>query len=165
MRCRTVQQKLDLYAGQGLARPEHEQMEAHLRSCPACQQALARQMRLQTLLQSVATPPISDRFAERVLARAGDWKTVTVQLPPSRRWEPGDARQRVQAALGMAAALAAGLLIGVFLARGTWHSVGESSVPGAQASSMAAVSLDRLIDPGDDTLAQTYLRLTSPRDG
>jgi hypothetical protein len=30
---------------------------------------------------------------------------------------------------------------------------------------MGAFGIDRLIDPGDDTLAQTYLQLTSPRDG
>jgi anti-sigma factor RsiW len=165
MRCQIVQRKLDLYAGQGLARPEYEQMEAHLRWCPACQQALARQTRLHSLLQSVASPPAPASFAERVLARAGKRETVTVQLPPSRRWAPGDARQRIRSALGMAATMAAGLLIGVFLGHGTWQSVGERSAEGAQASSTAAFSLDRLIDPGDDTLAQTYLQLTSPPDG
>ncbi|NLF71897.1 MAG: zf-HC2 domain-containing protein [Candidatus Anammoximicrobium sp.] len=164
MLCRIVQQKLDLYANQGLPRPEQDQVESHLRSCPVCQQALARQVRLRTLLQVVAVPPVPEDFGERVLAAAVQRETVVTELPASRRAD-GVGVGRIRSAWGMAAALAAGLLIGVLLGHGTWRPDASGSGDQAQANSGAVSRWDPWIDPGDDELAQTYLRLTSPRDG
>lgn len=164
MRCQVVQQKLDQYAGQGLSGPERELMERHLRLCPACQQALERQSRLQTLLQSCPTPPIPEGFAARVLARAESHPMVVLR-PSSRGWTPGVTRKRLGEVLGMVGTMAVGLLIGLLLGHETWQS-GRSEGPSPnQAASAGAFGIDRLIDPGDDTLAQTYLQLTSPRDG
>jgi anti-sigma factor RsiW len=165
MRCQVVQQKLDLYAGQGLAGPEREQVEVHLRSCPACQHALARQSRLQTLLQTCEVPPVPEGFAARVLARAGTQPLVVARSSPSRGFLPDVTGRKFGAALGMVGTMAAGLLIGLLLGHETWQSGRRGISESNQAKSMGAFGMDRLIDPGDDTLAQTYLQLTSPRDG
>jgi anti-sigma factor RsiW len=122
MRCQVVQQKLDLYAGQGLAGTEREQVELHLRSCPACQHALARQSRLQTLLQTCDVPPVPEGFAARVLARAGTQPMVVARSSPSRGFLPDVTRRKFGAALGMVGTMAAGLLIGLLLGHETWQS-------------------------------------------
>ncbi len=164
MRCQIVQQKLDQYAGQGLSGPERELMERHLRSCPACQQALQRQSRLQTLLQSCHVPPIPDGFTTRVLARAESHPLVVLR-PSSRGWTPGMTRKRLGEVLGIVGTMAVGLLIGLLLGHETWQSGTRVISESNQGETAGAVSIDRLIDPGDDTLAQTYLQMTLPRDG
>ncbi|MCL4204947.1 MAG: zf-HC2 domain-containing protein [Pirellulaceae bacterium] len=164
MRCQVVQQKLDQYAGQSLSGPERELMERHLRSCPVCQQSLERQSRLQTLLQSCHAPPIPEEFAARVLARA-ESHPVVVTRPSSRGWTPGVTGKKLGEVLGMVGTLAAGLLIGLLLGHQTWQSGTRAISEFHQGEAAGAAGLGGLIDPGDDTLAQTYLQMTLPRDG
>jgi len=167
MRCQLVQQKLDLLASPDLADSERQQIEGHLRSCPACQRALARQRQLQALLQTVPAPPVPKGLAERVLARAARQPSADPAPRPSpwRRAEGGRVWGRVRAGLRMAASLAAGLLIGVFLGQETWQAIDQAAAPAEPANSVAASALENLSDPGDDTLARTYLQLISTRDG
>lgn len=163
MRCRAVQQKLDLHAGQGLAPSVQRQVEAHLRNCPACRDARERLERLRVLLEAVPATPVPEGFAERVLARVGQRESTAGRggFDRSRRalW------RQVRAGVGTAAALAAGLLLGLFLGHETWQATADSPGQIRQTDPLAVSGLDFLIGPGDDTLAQTYLQLTSSRDG
>ncbi|MCU0874928.1 MAG: zf-HC2 domain-containing protein [Pirellulaceae bacterium] len=165
MRCRIVQQKLDLIATPEIADSERERIEGHLRSCPACQQALARHRELQALLQTVLTPPVPDGFPERVLSRAARLDGAGAAPRPAKQVPSGRAWGRVRVSLRMAASLAAGLWIGMFLGQQTWQAIRQAPASAPQPDAVAASVLDSLLDPGDDTLAGTYLQLTSSRDG
>ena len=68
---------------------------------------------------------------------------------------------------GTAAALAAGLMVGLFMGHETWKAAAQhSQAPTAQAADPLATSgFEYLIEPGGDSLAQAYLGLTSDREG
>jgi hypothetical protein len=68
--------------------------------------------------------------------------------------------------LAAGVAMAAGLVIGAWLGQQTWHVVGRDSDVGdaRAAAARPASSLDYLVDFRDETLAQTYLLLTSSQD-
>ncbi len=53
----------------------------------------------------------------------------------------------------------------MFLGQQTWQAIRQAPASAPQPDAVAASVLDSLLDPGDDTLAGTYLQLTSSRDG
>ena len=164
MRCQTVRQKLEAYAGAELAPQVCERIEDHLRSCSGCREALARQKELEALVRSVPAPPVPDGFAGRVMAGA----RVRGELPrPVSRagWRPFGwlEPERLRLGAGTAAALAAGLLIGGFMGRQTWQRSDVQSVAGDQmveADPVTASGLSFLAGLGDSSLGEAYLGLT-----
>ncbi len=163
MRCERAQAWMDRYVVEGLSPAERESFEIHLRDCRGCQEQLARIQRLVAALRSVVPPPVPEGFADRVLARTRNQEPIADGggLGRSKRavW------RQVRAGLGTAAALAAGLLLGLFLGHETWQPVPESPTQISQTDPLAGSGLGFLAGPGDDTLAQTYLQLTSSREG
>ena len=121
MRCQTVRQKLEAYAAQELTPQVRERIEGHLQSCSRCREALARQKELEALIRSVPAPPVPDGFAGRVMARARVRGESLARL--SFRVESSRlvGAQRLRLAMGTAAALAAGLLIGGLMGWQTWQ--------------------------------------------
>ena len=128
-----------------------------------------RQKELEALVRSVPAPPIPDGFADRLMARAR--LGGKVPRPVSRSpWKPlGWLKpQRFHTGLATTAALAAGLLVGVYLGQHTWQPSEQRSprhTQMMQADPVAASSLGNLTGLGDDSLAAAYLGLTSaPND-
>jgi len=162
MRCRPIREKLDLYAAGELSPSAVEQMESHLQGCPACRKELAKLRKLETLLRTAATPPVPEGFAARVLTKAKERPPATVAARPlARRVAPLSWEW-----IGASAALAVGLMIGVFMGNATWRAAGPPPVAAVQPIDLLAVSsFEHLVEPGGDSLAQAYLQLTSGPDG
>lgn len=81
MRCRAVQQKLDLYKGKGLAPTVQRQVEAHLRNCPTCRADLpgcpGPAGAIPGASRSGAGPPVPEGFAAAVaVSLLGYWETI-----------------------------------------------------------------------------------------
>ncbi|NLS94951.1 MAG: hypothetical protein GXX96_22575 [Planctomycetaceae bacterium] len=163
MRCRDVQSKLDLSVRQQLTSVESVQMEAHLASCPACRKALAKLRRLEDLLVAAPVPPIPEGFAERVIVQVRAQQTAMALRKPDSRFPVW---ARLRSSTGIAAALAAGLLLGLFMGRDTWRSgAGGQAVAASQRTDLlAAAGLEPLIERGGDPLTQSYLSLTMAGD-
>ena len=162
MRCRDVQQNLDLLIRQELMPPVRERIEVHLRGCPRCREELARLRRLADLLAAAPVPPVPEGFAGRVIERARhealpDAAAVVVGRRVGRRLG-----RRVRIAASTAAALAGGLLLGGFLGNQTWEGAPPAGV--AQADPLAESGLGQLAEPGGDSLARAYLALTADGD-
>ena len=93
-----------------------------------------------------------------------------VPRPVSRsRWNPFGwlEPQRLRMGLAATAALAAGLLVGVYLGQHTWRLSDQRSgarTPMMRADPVAASGLGYLTDSGDPSLAETYLSLASAPD-
>lgn len=165
MRCKTIQDKFDLYLAEGLRGTDQRQVEAHLRSCPDCRAELVRLKQLLALLKSdSAIPPVPEGFSSRLMAKARE--RLAVRQPPEmslpwsirRWWTSVSFPMRAEAA----AMLAASLLIGVFMGQQTWYSVHPSTPQQAiQADPLAAYAFDYLSDAPGDSLAGAYLSLTA----
>lgn len=163
MRCSEVQQKLDLYATKELTHAVRERIEAHLESCDRCREALARVRRFEDLLTAAPAPPVPDGFAARVVAQAKERQAIVARsepVPPVPFWK------RFEFSAGTAAALAAGLMIGVFLGHETWQTAAQHSpAPSTQPGDVLVASgFDLLGESRGDSLAEAYLQLTSERD-
>ena len=168
MRCPAVLEKLEAYAARELAPRARGQIEAHLRSCPACRRALARRKQLEAVVRAVPAPPVPDGFGDRVMVRARQGVKSPQPVPRS-LWNPVCwlEPQRLHVGLAAMAALAAGLLVGVYLGQHTWQLSDQGSGGPTQVSPadpVAASGLGHLADFGDSSLAATYLSLTSAPD-
>jgi len=167
VRCRGVQEKLNLYAAGELLPSVGAQIESHLQACPACRKELARLRRLETLLRAATTPPLPEGFAARVLAETKERAPATVAARALARRGALLSWERPGQWMGAATALAVGLVLGVFMGHATWQATVLQ--PRAAATRpvglLAASSFEYLVEPGGDSLAQAYLQLTSGPDG
>jgi anti-sigma factor RsiW len=163
MRCPEVQQKLDLFIRQELTRHVRERIESHLGGCERCREELARLRRLEDLLASGPCPPVPEGFAERVVETARREAVPHSAVVSTRRHIRKRLVRRVRIAAGTVAALAGGILLGGYLGSQTWGSAPQASVE--QADPVAGSGLGQLIEPGGDSLAQTYLALTADDNG
>ena len=166
MRCSEVQGKLDLFTTQELAPPVRARILAHLESCAECREALARLRRLRSLLTTSPAPPVPEGFAARAVARAKQRQAVAVRRPRSPRRRSRLASERIRLSVGTAAALAAGLVLGLFMGRETWRSGDQrpSAAASQLADPLAAAGFDYLFEPGGDSLAKAYVGLTTATD-
>lgn len=164
MRCAAVRNELDRLARQELMPRTRERIEAHLSACADCRQHLARQDRLAVLLTSLPKPPaFPEGFGDRLMASARERQAARRPVPGSlwrRRWLL--LRAPVGRKAAQAAALAGGLLIGVFMGQQTWRSA-HSSIPQQtiEPDPVAVYQLDYLTDAPGGSLAQSYLTLTN----
>jgi anti-sigma factor RsiW len=166
MRCGRLRKSLDTYVLGELASDERRQVEAHAAECAGCARMLAERSELLAALRAVAPPPVPEGFADRVTAAAEARRAVRPRSVPGRprggRWAGLVEPRRVAAA----AAMAAGVALGAWLGQQTWQAVevsrGRAEASGAAAS--PASTLDYFVDFHDDSIAQTYLLLTSARD-
>lgn len=171
MRCSTVRRKLEALAADEAAPRLRAKIDEHLRSCPECRRAWARQRKLAALVRGVPAPPMPDGFAERVMVEA----RLRGELPrPVSRsgWKSlgwlGPRRFRLAAATS--AALVAGLLIGGFLGSQTWPHPGERAGEGsptatAEDDPVGASRLGVLASLGEQSLGEAYLDLTRAPNG
>jgi len=166
MRCSEVQQRLDLHATKELTHAVHQRIEAHLESCDQCREALARLRRFENLLTAAPAPPVPDGFAARVVAQAKERQAIVARsesMPRVRLWSVW---KRFEFSAGTAAALAAGLIVGVFMGHETWRPVRQQGLTSATrpADPLAASGFEYLVQPSRDSLAQAYLGLTATSD-
>lgn len=166
MRCSEVQQRLDLYATKELTHAVRERIEAHLESCDQCREALARVRRFENLLTAASAPPVPDGFAARVVARAKERQAIVADTEPIPRVLLWSAWKRFEFSAGTAAALAAGLMLGVFLGHETWQTAAQHPpAPSTQSGDVLVASgFDLLADSRGDSLTEAYLQLTSERE-
>jgi anti-sigma factor RsiW len=166
MRCDRAQALMDRHVNEGLPLHEREPLELHLHDCQDCQHQLANLRRLLTALRSVSSPPIPQGFVDRVMARANEREAVVARPRP---WSPEAARSawnRIESFTGIAAALAAGLMVGLFMSDEAWRSDRQQGLASATRSAdpLVASGFENLVDPGGDSLAQAYLGLTATSD-
>jgi len=166
MSCREVQHKLDLFATGELTSSECEGIEAHLESCARCREALLRLRCLEDLLAASPAPPAPEGFAARVVAQVKEQQTIAAARRSPRIPLARLAWKRIRFSAATAAALAAGLMLGLFMGRDTWWSGAEGPSAAARqpADLLAASGFDDLVEPGGDSLGQAYLGLTTPTD-
>ncbi|MBC8874700.1 MAG: zf-HC2 domain-containing protein [Planctomycetes bacterium] len=166
MRCSEIQQKLDLFATQELALSVRERIEGHLVSCEDCRKALAKLRRFKDLLMASPAPPVPDGFAARVVAQAKERQAVVTRQGRMPHRPLGSVWKRLEVSAGIAAALATGLLVGLFMGHETWQvAAHHAQAPAAQAvDPLAASGFEYLVEPGGDSLAQAYLGLTVTSD-
>ena len=166
MRCRDVQRKLDLFATGELAHSMRERIEDHLESCAECREALAKLQRFEDLLTAPPAPPVPDGFAARVVAQAKEQRAIVNRTGRMPRRPLGSVWKRLEVSAGIAAALATGLLVGLFMGHETWQvAAHHAQAPAAQAvDPLAASGFEYLVEPGGDSLAQAYLGLTVTSD-
>ena len=163
MRCHGVRQKLDLFIRQELTPSLRERIKVHLSGCGRCREELVRLRRLEELLVSAPSPPVPEGFAKRVVERARRGAVPDSANVSARRQLRNRRGRRVRIALGTAAALAGGLLLGGYLGAQTWDSAPPAAIE--QADPLAGSGLEQFVEPGGDSLAQAYLTLTSGGDG
>lgn len=162
MGCREVQQKLDLLVRQEVTASERELIEAHLQSCDDCRQSLQRLRELEQVLAVVPVPRVPDGFAARVVAMAEQQHAT-----PRRGTRPsGSSAHRIRLTAATIAALAGGLLIGLFMGHETWRSGSQRSPLAANqpVDVLAASGFQQLAEPAGESLAESYLRLTAMGD-
>ncbi len=163
MRCHEVQKNLDLFIRQELTPLVRERIEVHLSGCAGCRQELARLGKLEELLASAPSPPVPEGFAERVIERARREAVPVSTVASTERHVRERLGRRVRIAVGTAAALAGGLLLGIYLGTQTLGSALPATTK--QADPLAGSGLGQLVEPGGDSLAQAYLALTTGGDG
>ena len=163
MRCSEVQQKLDLFATQELTHSVRERIEDHLESCAECREALAKLRRFEDLLTVSPAPPVPDGFAARVVAGAKERQAIVNRMGRMPRVSLRSRWKGLEFSAGTAAALATGLMLGLFMGHQTWRAaVHHEQAPAAQAvDPLAASGFEYLVEPNGDSLAQTYLGLTA----
>jgi anti-sigma factor RsiW len=167
MRCSEVQQKLDLFATQEVESSMRERIEDHLESCAECREALVKLRRFADLVSASPTPPVPDGFAARVVAQAKQRQAIVTRSGRAPRVSSPSGWKRFESSAGTAAALVAGLVIGVFMGHQTWQPGGRqpSAATSQPADSLTDSSFEYLIEPGGHSLAQAYLGLTSGGEG
>ncbi len=166
MHCCEAREKLDLFAAQEVTSSERAAIEAHLASCAECRAALARLRRLGELLAAWPAPPVAQGFAGRVVARAKQQQTAVGGRRPGRLGWARSAWNRIRFPAATAAALAAGLVLGLWMGHHTWRS-GVQRPPAASRGGgdlLAASGLGELAEPGGDSLGEAYLQLITAAD-
>ncbi|MBI4871546.1 MAG: hypothetical protein HY814_08260 [Candidatus Riflebacteria bacterium] len=136
----------------------------HLEACSDCRTSLARARRLASLLAEAGTPPLPERFAERVLARVMERRRQSAQVWSIRAW------WRTLASPLRAAAVAM-VLVGAAIGGGLGWSMSpvppaSTSFPAQQAADLfAGYGLDAMGDAPDGSLPRIYLALLDGRTG
>ena len=166
MRCKQAQTLMDSYLNEGLSPDEREPLEIHLRDCGACQQKLEHLQNLLAVLRSDPSPPVPNGLVDRIMARAKDQETTIANAKFGRRDQSQSAWKKLEFSAGIAAALAAGLLVGLFMGHQAWRNDHQQEIASAigPTDPAAPADFEYLIDPGGDSLAQAYLELTATAD-
>jgi len=159
MRCDEAQRNLDVFIRHGLTPMLRERIESHLSSCGNCREELARLRRLEGLLTTASAPPVPAGFAQRVVAKARCRAAASSATVSTRHRIRKRVGRRVPTAVGAAAALASGLLLGGFLGGQTLELTLPSAVE--QADPLADAGLGQLVDPGGESLSQSFLAMTT----
>jgi anti-sigma factor RsiW len=166
MYCHRAQALLDRYVNEGLTADEREPFENHLRDCRACQQQLEGLQRLLAALHSDPAPPVPEGFVGRVMASAKEQEAIVGR---TRRASTDSSRSMwkwVESFGGIAAALAAGLTVGVFMGEQTQRAGPQQGIATttAEAAPLVESGFEYFVDPGGESLAQAYLGLTTTSD-
>jgi len=74
--------------------------------------------------------------------------------------------KRFEFSAGIAVALAAGLMVGMFIGYETWRADRQQEIASATrpADPLAASGFEYLVEPSENSLAQAYLGLTTTSD-
>lgn len=166
MNCARAQALIDRHVNEGLSPGERESLEIHLRDCRGCQQQLENLQRLLSVLRSNPSPPVPEGFADRVMARAGEREATIAPAGSLSREESPSIWKRLESFAGIAAALAAGLIVGIFMGNDAWRADRQQAIASTSqpAEPSEATDFEYLIDPPGNSLAQAYLGLTTISD-
>lgn len=162
MECRRAEKLLERYTNEGLAPEEQHRVEGHLRGCPGCREKHRELQSLLSLLRSMPPPPpVPEGFAERLTARVRERGDVVLAGGTS---QPGRSAWSYSGRVaGALATIAAGLMLGVVMARQTWqYSAGAGdaiSAAGAGRSELV-YELDLLSGSPRGSFTDAYLTLT-----
>ena len=141
MLCADVQDKLDGYLGGDLEPETRGAIEAHLRGCSICAQALSQAGRVRAVLRQCMAPPVPGGFYERVMARARERRRLEpVWLTASQRGR----RVPVIWRAAVAAGLIVGLAIGVLMATDLRQQAVQETLLTVEAGEPDATNVYRL---------------------
>jgi predicted anti-sigma-YlaC factor YlaD len=123
MSCAKIQNLLDEYVDGELPESSFQDVEAHLASCDGCRE---EERRLRSFVEAAATLP------RQIEPRRDLWPGIAGRIDNAKREPRPAARVRPWwgSPLGLAAAAAFVMVLGVFLARGRWHTNAPSVVEG-----------------------------------
>jgi len=163
MRCKHVTRRLDAYATGEVSARDRVRIDAHLEGCASCRRALADLESMAGLLSRIATPPVPEGLASRVMFAALSRRAE----PRTARWNPVQWWRMVSVPMRAAAAamLVLGAVAGLFMG---WSALPSSvQTPGTrtQADPLDAYSLDYLTDSPKGSLADSYLTLLTGQNG
>ena len=164
MLCADVQYKLDGYLGGDLDPETSGAIEAHLRSCRICAQALSQAGRVRAVLRQCMAPPVPEGFWERVMVRAHErrrLKPVWLTAYLHGRRVPVIWRAAV------AAGLIVGLAIGVLMAVDLRQQGGHEALLAAEAGGTDATSVygfDYFAEAPAGSLAGAFVSLVSSEE-
>ena len=156
-----IQDKLDGYLGGDLDPETSGAIEAHLRGCSICAQALSQARRMRSVLRQCMAPPVPEGFWERVMARAHERRRLKpVWLTASLHGR----RVPVIWQAAVAAGLIVGLAIGVLMAtdlrqQGVQETLLAGEAGGADATGV--YRLDYFAEAPAGSLAGTFVSLVS----
>ena len=172
MNCARAEALIDRHVNEGLTPDERESLEIHLRECRGggggggCQQQLENLQRLLSILRSDLSPPVPEGFADRVMARAGEQEAIITPARSLSHEESPSIWKRLESFAGVTAALAAGLIVGIFMGNEAWRADRQQPIVSTTqpAEPSEASDFEYLIDPPGNSLAQAYLGLTTISD-
>jgi hypothetical protein len=118
------------------------------------------------VLRSDPSPPVPEGFVGRVMACAKEREAIVARTRSLSPEASTSTWKRFESLAGIAAALAAGLIVGVFMGGEVWRTDRQQEIASATrpADPLVASGFDHLVDPGGDSLALAYLGLTTTSD-
>jgi hypothetical protein len=157
---------MDIYLNEGLQLHEQDAFEAHLHNCRLCQQQLEDLEGLLAVLRREPSPPLPKGFVDRVMATANEPAAMVAQARSASSEASRSMWKRLESVAGIAAASAAGLIVGVFMGDDAWRADRRQGIVSLSrpADPLVASGVEYLIDPDGDSLAQAYLGLTTTDD-
>ena len=153
MNCTAIRKNLSAFEDGEVSPPLQFEIEAHLDSCPACQQALADLHHLWLALEDVVPPRPQPDFSQAVMRKITE-KSEPEIFNWTWAWD-----YMFPAPAAMAVMVILGLLIGGWMERATLESRMTASTAPTQAATLEA--LDAFAPTPKGSLAQGYLLLVS----
>lgn len=162
MNCPEIESNLVAYAEGRLSLEQREWVEAHVKECASCREALARIDVVAAALLQLDTPPIPGGLTAGIMARARQRNDAAPAWTLRDWWREAAAPMRTAAV----AALVAGVAIGLALGQTSYRETASyADVTPTMERDPLDLYRDGLLGESEETsLPGMYFTLVSPAD-